>query len=160
LVLLVLLASNVPGMKGQYEATQEYRHINSELAVIIPGNANVMGMSLYYLPFRDQNYYSVTWMDSSVGKAGLTFEKVVRMMNIEYIIVDDAFASRANYRGKEWADSLKAFLDAHGEVVSDIRTRMLLKIIPVPSKIPEAFLHKDYESGYVKRILVYKLSLR
>ena len=101
LLLFACLGVNADGMKSQYAATQEYKRLNAELRKTIPADANVMGMSWYYLPFRDQNYYSVTWFEPSVGKPGLSLENAVRLKNVNYIIADDAFAPRANFRGKE-----------------------------------------------------------
>jgi hypothetical protein len=158
LMLLVLLAVNVPGMKSQSAAYNEYRRVIKELSEVIPAGRNVMGMNLYYLPFRDQNYYSVTWMDSSVGKPGLTFEDVVRMKNINYVIADDAFASRANYRGEAWADSLVNFLQTNAVMIQEIKCNLYLKIIPAENEIPVGFRYKEFQNGYVKRIRVYKIN--
>ncbi|CAN5574357.1 hypothetical protein BH11BAC1_BH11BAC1_23160 [soil metagenome] len=158
LILCILLTTNVIGMKSQYEATQEYKRINEELRKSIPVSANVMGMSLYYLPFRDQHYYSVTWFEPSVGRANLSFEEAVRIEKINYIIADDAFASRANFRGKKWADSLWEFLNSNATMIRQIDTRMYLKIIPDSTLIPLQFRYAEFERSYVKRIRVYEIN--
>ncbi|MEO8085341.1 MAG: hypothetical protein ABI763_00900 [Bacteroidota bacterium] len=157
-LLLACLGSNVFGMQNQYAATREYKRVNAELRAAIPADANVMGMSLYYLPFRDQNYYSVTWFEPSVGKPGLTFAQAVRMKNINYVIADDAFASRANFRGKEWADTLVAFLETNATLTKQFDAKMYLKIIPDSMQIPVQFRYPEYEKGYVKRIRIYKIN--
>ncbi len=158
-VLLIIFSVNGLSMGRDFKMAKEYTFLKSKVRIKIPQNVNVLGSAIYYDSFKTQNYYSNSWFDPNSGKAGQSFKDAVQVLNVKYIIIDDAFVSRAfSDRGKQWMDSMLNYLKLNGEVVDEFDANYFINnpVISV-SPLPKEWCYPNQVEGYIHKVKVYKL---
>ena len=158
-ILLIVFSVNGLSMGRDFKMAKEYTFLKSRVRIKIPQNVNVLGSAIYYDSFKTQNYYSNSWFDPNSGKAGQSFKDAVQVLHVKYIIIDDAFVTRAfSDRGEQWTDSMLNYLKLNGEVVDEFDANYFINnpVISV-SPLPKEWSYPNQVEGYIHKVKVYKL---
>ena len=160
LALGICFLSNASGMQDHLKNSREFRRINHQVKAVIPDGNKVMGIALYYLPFRDEGFYSISWFNVYAGRREQSFEDAVRVLGVRYLVVDDAFVARAFLeRGYPWTDSMHTFIKDHGSQVLEMETDYDVgKRVPKAAQYPEWWKYPALRQGKIKKVSVYQLT--
>ena len=158
-VLLIVFSVNGLSLGRDFKMAQEYSFLKSRVRKKIPQKVNVLGSAIYYDSFKDQNYYSTSWFDPNSGKVGQSFKVAVEALNVKYVIIDDAFVSRAfSDRGEQWTDSMLSYLDFSGQVVDEFDANYFINNPATSvSSLPKKWRYPNQVEGYIHKVKVYKL---
>lgn len=157
--LLIVFSVNGLSLGRDFKMAKEYSFLKSRVRKKIPQNVNVLGSAIYYDSFKTQNYYSNSWFDPNSGKAGQSFKDAVQVLNVKYIIVDDAFVSRAfSDRGEQWTDSMLSYLELNSQVVDEFDANYFINNpVTSVSSLPKEWCYQNQVEGYIHKVKVYKL---
>ena len=153
-----VIAMNVP---SDIKYAKEFKSMNVAVHNVIPEKeTGIMGLALYYLPFKERRFYSNSWFNQYAGIPGQTFEEAVRILNVHYVIVDDAFVGRAVLdRGLAWTDSMMLFLNSNGKIILEKKVNLWVgNRVPNPAKYPLSWKYPELETSFIHRLRVYELN--
>ena len=159
-LMLILIASNVPGFTSDGAYAKEYTRMTSRVREKIDRQSPVLGLALYYNPFKDQAYYSNSWFNPYGGRIEQSFEQACDTLKVKYIIVDDAFVSRALLdRGRAWTDSMFMTLQNRGEVIDSFHANYFVgNRVPSPDFFPDYWQYPGQEKLFIHQVKIYKLN--
>ncbi len=158
-LLLFTFTTNAIGLSQDVRMAKEYTRITSHVRSIIVKDAAVLGLALYYNPFKDQPYYSNSWFNPYGGRIEQSFSDAVKALNVEYVIVDDAFVGRALLdRGRGWTDSMFTYLKKNGEVIDEIPANYFVgNRVPDPEFYDQQWRFPEQMKSYIRKIRIVKL---
>ncbi|MBL0102481.1 MAG: hypothetical protein IPP51_01095 [Bacteroidetes bacterium] len=158
-ILLVLFAANLPGFAADGRYAKEYTRMTTRVREKIDHQSAVLGLALYYNPFKDQPYYSNSWFNPYGGRIEQSFEQACDTLNVKYIIVDDAFVGRALLdRGRGWTDSMFTMLQTRGEVIDSFPANYFVgNRVPGPDFFPSYWKYEGQQKQFIRQVKIYKL---
>ena len=158
--LLMVFTTNALGIKEDVKMAKEYTRITSYARSKIDDHSPVLGLALYYNPFKDQPYYSNSWFNPYGGRPDQSFEDAVKALKVKYVIIDDAFVGRALLdRGRPWTDSMFTYLKLNGEVVDEIEANYFVgNRVPDPEFYSEDWRFKEQKKKYIRRIRIVEIT--
>ncbi len=158
-LLLLVFLSNAIGLGRDVKMAKEYNRITEHVKEKITDKSAVLGLALYYNPFKDQPFYSNSWFNPYGGRAEQSFEEAVLVLKVKYVILDDAFVGRALLdRGRPWTDSMFVYLHQHGKVVDEISANYFVgNRVPSPEFYSADWKYEGQTKSYIKRIQVVRL---
>ncbi|MFZ7144367.1 MAG: hypothetical protein ACO1G6_03405, partial [Bacteroidota bacterium] len=159
-LLSVVFASNAIGIGQDVRMAKEYKRMTSHVRSIIDKDSAVLGLALYYNPFKDQPYYSNSWFNPFGGRPEQSFGEAIEALNVKYVIVDDAFVGRALLdRGRGWTDSMFTYLKKNGEVMDEIPANYFVgNRVPDPEFYGEQWRFKEQKKRYIRKVRVIRLN--
>ena len=159
-LLAVVFASNAIGIGQDVRMAKEYKRMTSHVRSIIDKDSAVLGLALYYNPFKDQPYYSNSWFNPFGGRPEQSFGEAIEALNVKYVIVDDAFVGRALLdRGRGWTDSMFTYLKKNGEVMDEIPANYFVgNRVPDPEFYGEQWRFKEQKKRYIRKVRVIRLN--
>ena len=158
-VLLLLFFSNIPGFAEDGRNAKEYSRLTSRVQEKVDRNSPILGLALYYNPFKDNTYYSNSWFNPYAGRIEQSFDDAVKVLGVKYVIVDDAFVGRALLdRGRGWTDSMFVTLQTKGEVVDSFPANYFVgNRVPTPSFFPDYWKYDGQEKAHIRLVKIYHL---
>jgi|GEM_PF-2382424 len=158
-MLCLVFLTNFPGVKKQQEYAENFQQIRSELRNIIrDNNATIIGSGLFYLDFKNQNYYSSSAMSPRIGKPAQSFENATMAVQAKFLIIDDGMVYRLNrVRQKPWMDDMFNFLDTKCELISEIDSKYWLGHSEGTSAFPSQWRYEGQDGNFLKKIKIYRV---
>ena len=159
-LLLITFATNALGIGQDFRMAKEYKRITTHVRSMIDKNSAVLGLALYYNPFKDQPYYSNSWFNPYGGRAEQSFAAAVKALNVKYIIVDDAFVGRALLdRGRGWTDSMFTYLETYGEVIDEIPANYFVgNRVPAPDFYSGQWRFPEQRKKFIRKIRIVRIN--
>ncbi len=159
-LLLITFVTNAIGIGQDVRMAKEYKRITTHVRSMIDEDSAVLGLALYYNPFKDQPYYSNSWFNPYGGRIEQSFSDAVKALDVKYVIVDDAFVGRALLdRGRGWTDSMFTYLKKNGEVIDEIPANYFVgNRVPAPEFYGEQWQYPDQRKRFIRKIRIVKLN--
>lgn len=159
ILLLTVFSVNALSLGQDVKMSREYSRLTTRIKSEIPKDASILGLALYYNPFKDQPYYSNSWFNPYAGRREQSFEQAVQVLNAKYIILDDAFVARALLdRGRPWTDSMFTFLSQKGKVIDEFDANYFVgNRVPGPEFFPEEWRFDGQMKKYIRKVKVYHI---
>lgn len=159
-MLLLVFCSNAVGINKDVMMAREYKRITNHVRQKIDDRSAVLGLALYYNPFKDQPYYSNSWFNPYGGRPEQSFAEAVKSLGVKYVIIDDAFVGRALLdRGRPWTDSMFVFLKTNGEVVDEIEANYFVgNRVPAPEFYSADWRFDGQKKAYIRKVQVIKIT--
>lgn len=159
ILLLTVFTSNAISIRQDIIMANEYSRITSHVREKIDSHSTVLGLALYYNPFKDQPFYSNSWFNPYGGRIEQSFANAVKVLGVKYVIVDDAFVGRALLdRGNDWTNDMFAYLKSNGTVVDEIPAHYFVgNRVPDPSFYTADWKFPEQQKRYINKIQIIEL---